>query len=153
MKFSILAAALASVATAVPLSSTPEHGILAVRAGICWTNSITATTTSTSPLVADCEALAETNLPAAWTPTVENNYTFDVQNGTCGFTGVFNPSGGSMAASDVSITPSLVSNALNHAITYMADDGRVSATGAFACMLAGYQVKTGWTNFQIYTVV
>ncbi|GAB1317939.1 hypothetical protein MFIFM68171_08149 [Madurella fahalii] len=152
---SVFAAALASTAAAAPtapISSGAEHNLLAPRAGFCWANSINAATTATSPLVTDCQTLSQSNLAGPWTPSEDNNYSFDLQSGTCGFKGVFNPNSGSMAASDVAIGPALVSLAIDHAIEYMAVDGKVAANGAFGCMIAGPQTKTGWTNWEIYTV-
>jgi hypothetical protein len=50
------------------------------------------------------------------------------------------------------INPGVVSNALNHATTYFAVDGKVGADGFFMCLQPGFQTKTGWTKFEIYTV-
>lgn len=145
MKFSVIAATLVSGVAAAP-------SFLAPRAAPCWTNSIENKTTETSPLVADCRALAESNLSEPWTPSEENNFTFEVHHGTCGFRGVFNPAGGSLPVADNVISSSLVSNAINHAAEYFVVDGKVGADGYFMCLQAGYQTKTGWTKFEIYTV-
>jgi len=155
MKLSIFAAAIITTTTARAMTLPPSHShsLLEARSVPCWTNSIESTTTATSPLVSDCQALSTSNLAEPWTPTEANNFSFDVRSGTCGFRAVFNRDGGSLPASEVSISADHVSLALDHAVEYLAsDEGRVQAKGTFFCLLAGMVSKTGWTNWEIYTV-
>ncbi|KAK3318097.1 hypothetical protein B0H66DRAFT_225254 [Apodospora peruviana] len=153
MKLSILATALvASSAAAVPTTGT--RNILAARAPTCWTNSINGATTATSPLVADCQALADGdgNIASTWTPSEENNYSFAVEHGTCGFRGAWNATAGnSLPASQMTVSPGQVGNTLQNAINNLAEDGKVGANGAFACMIPGMTVKIGWVSYEIYT--
>ncbi|KAM7190861.1 hypothetical protein V8F20_009545 [Naviculisporaceae sp. PSN 640] len=156
MKLSILASALiTSTATAAPSSS--KDSTISARADVCWSQNIVSTTDSTiSPLAADCTALANdetvfASLPGGvWIPTDENDWKFGVSNGTCGIKGSFNPAGGSLPASEMTIRRSLVSGALNYAVSLLAVDERVSATGSFACMIPGMTTKTGWVKWEIY---
>lgn len=156
MKFSsasIFAAALVAVATAAPtapITVSPAHALLAKRADTCWAQNINDTTTATSPLVTDCQVLSESSLPGPWIPSEETNYTFDIRHGTCGFKVVFNPSGSSLEASDMVIHPAQISGVIEHAIEHMAANGRVAATGAFACMIAGWKPLLGWASWEIY---
>ncbi|KAK0653122.1 heterokaryon incompatibility protein-domain-containing protein [Cercophora newfieldiana] len=145
MKLSIIAAALIAGAAAAP------NNLLAKRA-MCLVYTVEDATTSTSPLVTDCEALAETNLSEDWIPSEPDNYTFSVEHGTCGLRGVFNPTGSNVPASQNIIRPDMVSGAIENAIARFAVDGRIGATGYFMCLDAGMVSKTGWTSFEIYTV-
>ncbi|KAK0704382.1 hypothetical protein B0H67DRAFT_591261 [Lasiosphaeris hirsuta] len=139
-------ALLATTTAASPF--LPNH--LLPRAAMCWTNSIESTTTSTSPLVSDCLALATSDTIPAFTPTPENNYSFDLRHGTCGFKGVFNPAGGSLPAEENVIAPEYVESAIQYAVEQWGGEGRVQAKGAFACMIPGMQVKVGWTLWEMY---
>lgn len=146
MKLSIITTTftLLSTAAAVPL------GELAAQFLYCWSNSIDNTTTSTSPLVTDCKALAKTEIKS-WVPTEANNYTWALSLGTCGFKGVYNCSG-ALNASDVLISGSFVQNSLNNTAGQFARDGRASSKGVYGCMLPGEKSLLGFTNWEIYNV-
>lgn len=128
-------------------------GISTAAATMCWGQDIRDTTTAQSPLVADCQALADEHntLPEIWLPTEENNNSFDIFHGSCGIRGVFStPS--DLPADQMTITASLVSNMLRNVMTTKAVDGRASATGSVACMIPGMNVKMGWLKWEIYKV-
>ena len=137
MKLSIFAAAI-SITTAA--------------ATMCWTNSVIEATTATSPLITDCQALADdpTILPDIWIPTQESS-SFDISHGTCGFRGVYNMSS-TFPADQMTITRGLVSTTISHAVIHKAVDGKVGANGQIACLIPGYKVQTGWIKWEIYKV-
>ena len=112
----------------------------------CWTNSANDLTNDKSPLVTDCQALADDPdmLPEIWIPSEENNYSFDTFNGTCGIRGVFNPSGGSLPANEMTIRSGVVRVTILNTIATKAVDGRCAANGAIACMIPGMNVQIGW---------
>ncbi|KAM7199148.1 hypothetical protein V8F33_004623 [Rhypophila sp. PSN 637] len=151
MKFTTLAPALFAAATIAAPSSLSDRA-----ASTCWVNDVFDTTSSSSPLVSDCQALSDddtifSSLPGGvWVPTVENNYTFAVANGTCGVKGVFNPNGGSLAARDMVVAPWLVANVLGYGIEVLAQDGRVGLNGSMACMIPGWKTQTGWVRFEVF---
>lgn len=87
-----------------------------------------------------------------WIPSEENNYKFALSNGSCAIKGAFNPAGGSLPASEMTIRPDLVRSVLGYAVSLLAVDGKVSATGSFACMVPGWMTKTGWVKWEIYNV-
>jgi len=152
MKSSILA--LAPLLAATTTTASP----LLPRSAMCWANSIESTTTPLSPLVSDCLALATSGTIPAFTPSPENNYSFDLRHGTCGLRGVFTV-GGSLAAEENVIDPVLVEVAIEHAVEQWGGgqagegtEGRVQAKGTFACMVPGMLVKMGWTSWEMYTV-
>lgn len=140
MKLSIFAAAI-GISTAAATS-------------MCWTNTIIDATTASSPLVVDCQALADKPniLPDTWIPTEENNNSFDTSSGTCGVRGVLNAAGSNLAASQMTIPPFLVSGTIENVISTNAVDGRVGANGTFACMIPGRVVEIGWVDWEIYKV-
>ena len=111
-------------------------------------------TTAASPLVTDCQALSKSNIPKdqPWTPSKENSFSFNVHYGTCGFKALYNTNGSSMLPGNVAIESALVSGSLQHAIEHFAVDGRVKSKGTFLCLEPGFRTKTGWTNWEVYTV-
>lgn len=161
MKLSILVSALvACTAIAAPAPALGvEDASLSARADMCWTQDIVDTTDpTTSPSAADCRALAAdenifSTLPGAvWIPSEENNYEFDLASGTCGFKGVWNPAGGSLPADQMTVRADMVTSTLDSIVELLAAEGTVSATGRFACMIAGWKTQTGWVNWEIYNV-
>lgn len=144
MKFSIITAAFTLLSTATAAS----RGGLTARDLFCWTNNIENTTSAGSPLVTDCKALSETNIPS-WTPSEANNYTWALSLGTCGFRGVYNTSG-ALNASEVKIGGFEVITALTYTTGPYAKDGRGSAKGQFGCIFPDVKSRLGFTNWEIY---
>ncbi|KAK5659876.1 hypothetical protein OQA88_13339 [Cercophora sp. LCS_1] len=149
MKFLAPLAALIAITSAAPTSPSPSHALLTERATQCWSQDATDTTTTTSPLVADCQALAETSLPESWIPSAENNYATDIRNGTCGIKIDFRTTS-NLAANEMVITSTQIRVAIQYSIEQYAIDGRVASTGWFACMLPGQRPLLGWAEFKIY---
>ncbi|KAK5653211.1 hypothetical protein OQA88_9109 [Cercophora sp. LCS_1] len=152
MQFSILAgvAALAASAVAVPIDGMR----LAERSVYCWSSSNTAATTEASPLAADCQALSETKIfeSEPWVPTEENHYTFEVHSGTCGLKGTFkNPDNSSLPADQMELRNTLVSLSLTYAVDSFAVDGKVGATGAWACEQPGQDPLLGFVGWELYS--
>jgi len=147
---SIFITALAAAAMAFPTAQTDdeewEDGGLP-----CWTQDFKNTTTATSPLITDCRALSEHNIPQTWVPSSANNYTFSVQSGTCAFKGVFLVKGSNLEARYMTVHPSMVSGAINYAIEHLAGHERVAANGAMACILGGRISELGWVDWNIFT--
>jgi len=145
MKLSIITAVLTLLSTA---AAAPPRGPDTLY---CWSNGMNDTTTSTSPLVTDCEALSKTEI-GPFTPTEANNYTWALSLGTCGFKGVYNFNG-SMNASDFSISGAFAQFSLNETAQKYARDGRASSKGEYACIIPAWKSLVGFTNWEIYTVV